>query len=150
MSCHSFQSRSHSVMTLSSRIHWWMEYITSYVQSIIIRQIKLTVYVMMAGTKDAESQQKGVVYVIWTESFAGSLSGTGNDVFTSLCRKLIPAAPWKSTSVHYCFFSPKQGNIFSLSCKIFLALGGSILSYFTPRTKFHFGKPICDRLLPSM
>jgi len=108
-----------------------------------ILRIKLSLYVFLAATRDAETQQKGAVMVAWTQSFAESPSG--NDLYFSLFRKLLLACPIKICSLHFCFFSPRQGHVLSLLCKMFLALGDRLISYFAPRTKFHFGD-VQDRL----
>lgn len=112
-------------------------------------RIRITIFVLLAGTRDAESQRKGIVTVVWptlpskTASTASiPASDTRNESYLPYCKRAMVAIPVHTCSVHCCMLSQNKTLLspwWKALCKRFLMVCGNMVSYVAPRTRFYFG-----------
>eukprot|EP00537_Pseudo-nitzschia_pungens_P010782 CAMPEP_0172385840 /NCGR_PEP_ID=MMETSP1061-20121228/3452_1 /TAXON_ID=37318 /ORGANISM="Pseudo-nitzschia pungens, Strain cf. pungens" /LENGTH=554 /DNA_ID=CAMNT_0013114997 /DNA_START=285 /DNA_END=1952 /DNA_ORIENTATION=+ len=110
-----------------------------------ILRIKLNTYVFLAGTRDPESQRKGVVALVWPQTSSSSATWTHdifamNTTYIYYCKRLIDALPMKPRAVHYCILTDNQSRwspLLELLCKMTLTLCSRVS--LVNRMRIHFG-----------
>ncbi len=117
---------------------------------IIFGQIKITIYMMMAGTRDIESQRKGIVCMVFPGRFQQSPQFSFNAlyafktrhshlVYMSYANRAIEAIPVKCRALHYCLFLDEKKRLNPIQ-KLSIDMTRRTMSYMLPRTKLHVGK----------
>jgi hypothetical protein len=96
--------------------------------------MKITTYTILAGTRDIESQQKGIVSVILpTETSAPSPSSFFD------YNALLAALPFKVCAVHFCILYDKR-RFLSPFERIIVKTIMVIVTSLLPRIKLNIGK----------
>ncbi len=98
---------------------------------------------LLAGTRDVESQQKGIVMIIFPTSVPSApfLLKDGKNQLKSmrLSNELEEAIPVKICCIHHCI-SLAAGGSLSLAEKILFKLATQASSAWIKRVKLHIGK----------
>jgi hypothetical protein len=104
--------------------------------------MKITIYMFLSGTRDVESQQKGVVTLTMpatNQLQSYSVLQKSQLKYMSLCLKTEAACPIKLCAFHYCMLDNDRRpltRIERLIIKMTCAASSSMLT----RIKFHIGK----------
>jgi hypothetical protein len=115
-----------------------------------ILRIKIAIYMMLAGTRDAESQQKGIVSVVFpTETSMSSSSSFSPHVvikkkksqlrYISYFKVAITAVPTKVCAVHYCVLYKKRRFLSPFEKMMIKTIVVGVASLL-PRVKLNIGK----------
>ena len=99
----------------------------------------MTIYILMAGTQDPESQRKGIVATVFPVRFQESPQFSFNPMSVFAKRALL-AIPVKCCAIHCCLLldEKKRLNPIQKLCIDWATRG--TLPYMLPRTKLHVGK----------
>ncbi|VEU41735.1 unnamed protein product [Pseudo-nitzschia multistriata] len=111
-------------------------------------RMKVLLFVLLAGTRDAETQRKGIVYLIWPFKTPRESVDTDNDrdydmlSYARLAKIFVEATPTKCCAVHCCITSGNESMrspwLISLY-KLMFTLFENSMPVFNARVRFHVG-----------
>lgn len=106
-----------------------------------ILRIKIYIYMVLSGTRDTESQQKGIVSMIWPGSVQQPLSSFVNSKSNQLksliyCNRMIESLPVKICAIHCCIILDEQRKLNVIE-HILLKMTSKLATSILPRVKMH-------------